>query len=126
MNDEIFATAVEVICNLIKNDKETFESESVQYECWGPLGTMSPISRAAFVEEFGEEQTAKAEAEARSKLEPKKAEEGVPCYSNYAKMADMQNGLPEVGEFVWASCSFLKCDGGDGIYDELRNRRRDL
>ena len=122
MNDEIFATAVEVICNLIKDDKEAFESGSVQYECWGPLGTMSPISRAAFVEEFGEEQTARAEAEARAKLEPKKAEEGVPCYYNFSKMADKQIGIPNVGDFVWASCSWLKCDGGDGIYDELRNR----
>ena len=122
MNDEIFATAVETICNLIKDDKDNFESGRIQYECWGPLGAMSPISRAAFVEEFGEDQTARAEAEARAKLEPKKSEESAPCYSNYSKMADMQNGFPEVGAFVWASCSFLKCDGGDGIFDELRNR----
>ena len=119
MNDALFTEAVKVIFNLIKNDPKTWENEHEQYEIFGTLGNMSPLSRAAFVKEFGEEQTARAEKEARAKLELK---ENKSCYLSFSKRADSQFGTPEVGEFVWASCSFLKCDGGDGIFDELRNR----
>lgn len=119
MNDALFAEAVSVIFNLIKNDIETWENENDQYEIFGTLGNMSPLSRVAFVKEFGEEQTARAEKEARAKLELK---ENKSCYSSFSKRADLQFGIPEVGEFVWASCTWMKCDGGEGIYDELRSR----
>ena len=101
MNDTLFTEAVKVIFNLIKNDLQTWENEHEQYEIFGTLGNMSPLSRAAFVKEFGEEQTARAEKEARAKLELK---ENKSCYLSFSKRADSQFGTPEVGEFVWASC----------------------
>lgn len=119
------ATFNEIIENLVKvlTDKaETaqYYSDNEQYICLcGWCGTMSPVSRPAYVKTFGKETTEAAEAKAREIIAEKEAARQRTKYAQHAHEADNLEGVPAVGGFFWADNSGLKCDGGRGLFKEL-------
>lgn len=119
------ATFNEIIENLVKvlTDKaETaqYYSDNEQYICLcGWCGTMSPVSRPAYVKTFGKETTEGAEEKAREIIAEKEAARQRTKYAQHAHEADNLEGVPAVGGFFWADNSGLKCDGGRGLFKEL-------
>ena len=121
------ATLNQIVENLAKvlTDKtETaqYYSDNEQYICLcGWCGTMSPVSRPAYVKTFGKDTTEEAEAKAREIIAEKKAARQRTKYAQHAQEADRLEGVPAVGGFFWADNSGLKCDGGRGLMEELHN-----
>ena len=103
-----------------KAERAHYYSDKEQYICLcGWCGTMSPISRPAYVKTFGKATTEQAEAKAREIIAEKKAARQRTKYAQHAQEADSLEGVPAVGGFFWADNSGLKCDGGRGLYEEL-------
>lgn len=119
------ATFKQIVENLVKvlTDKAEiaqYFSDNEQYICLcGWCGTMSPVSRPAYVTTFGKATTEQAEAKAREIIAEKKAARQRTKYAQHAKEADRLEGVPAVGGFFWADNSGLKCDGGRGLFEEL-------
>ena len=103
-----------------KTERAQYYSANEQYICLcGWCGTMSPISRPAYVKTFGKDTTEEAEAKAREIIAEKEALRQRTKCAEHAKEADILEGVPAVGGFFWADNSGLKCDGGRGLYEEL-------
>lgn len=103
-----------------KPKKAQYYSDNEQYICLcGWCGTMSPVSRPAYVKTFGKTTTEQAEAKARKNIAEKEAARQRTKYAQHAKEADRLEGVPAVGGFFWADNSGLKCDGGRGLFEEL-------
>jgi len=100
---------------------EEWHNPNEQYEIFGKLDTMSPINRAAFVKELGEDLTIQFELEALGILVEKAEKECSTHYHKHTMEADIHKGLPKEGDFIWAVNTGMKCDGGRGLYDELEN-----
>lgn len=121
------ATLKQITENLIKvfTDKAEsaqYYSDNEQYICLcGWCGTMSPVSRPAYVKTFGKDTTEEAEAKAREIIAEKEAARQRTKYAQHAQEADRLEGVPAVGGFFWADNSGLKCDGGRGLFEELHN-----
>lgn len=121
------ATFNQIVENLVKvlTDKAEsaqYYSDNEQYICLcGWCGTMSPVSRPAYVKTFGKDTTEQAEAKAREIIAEKEAARQRTKYAEHAQEADRLEGVPAVGGFFWADNSGLKCDGGRGLYEELHN-----
>lgn len=125
------ATYLQIVENLTKvfNSKEetaVYNSNSHQREGFcGWCGVMAPISRPAYVEDFGAETVAKAEQEARARLaenERQYQESRHAAHVVEALKAEQDgNTAPVLGAFVYGTQSGLKCDSGDGLYQELRH-----
>lgn len=119
------ATFNEIVENLVKvfTDKAEsaqYYSENEQYICLcGWCGTMSPVSRPAYIKTFGKTTTEEAEAKAREIIAEKEAARQRTKYAEHAHEADRLEGVPAVGGFFWADNSGLKCDGGRGLFEEL-------
>lgn len=119
------ATFNQIVENLVKvlTDKAEsaqYYSDNEQYICLcGWCGTMSPVSRPAYVKTFGKATTEEAEAKAREIIVKKKAARQRTKYAEHAREADNLEGVPAVGGFFWADNSGLKCDGGRGLFEEL-------
>lgn len=119
------ATFNEIVENLVKvlTDKAEsaqYYSDNEQYTgLCGWCGTMSPVSRPAYVKTFGKAMTEQAEAKAREIIAEKETARQRTKYAQHAKEADRLEGLPAVGGFFWADNSGLKCDGGRGLFEEL-------
>lgn len=119
------ATFNKIVENLVKvlTDKAEsaqYYSDNEQYVCLcGWCGTMSPVSRPAYVKTFGKATTEQAEAKAREIIAKKKAARQRTKYAEHAREADNLEGVPAVGGFFWADNSGLKCDGGRGLFEEL-------
>lgn len=97
-----------------------YYSDNEQYLCLcGWCGTMSPVSRPAYVKTFGKTTTEEAEAKAREIIAEKEAARQRTKYAEHAREADNLEGVPAVGGFFWADNSGLKCDGGRGLFEEL-------
>lgn len=97
-----------------------YYSDNEQYTCLcGWCGTMSPVSRPAYVKTFGKTTTEEAEAKAREIIAEKEAARQRTKYAEHAREADNLEGVPAVGGFFWADNSGLKCDGGRGLFEEL-------
>lgn len=97
-----------------------YYSDNEQYICLcGWCGTMSPVSRPAYVKTFGKTTTEEAEAKAREIIAEKEAARQRTKYAEHAREADTLEGVPAVGGFFWADNSGLKCDGGRGLFEEL-------
>lgn len=97
-----------------------YYSDNEQYICLcGWCGTMSPVSRPAYVKTFGKTTTEEAEAKAREIIAEKEAARQRTKYAEHAREADNLEGVPAVGGFFWADNSGLKCDGGRGLFEEL-------
>ena len=121
------ATFNEIVENLVKvfTDKAEsaqYYSDNEQYICLcGWCGTMSPVSRPAYIKTFGKDTTEAAEAKAREMIAEKEAARQRTKYAEHAHEADRLEGVPAVGGFFWADNSGLKCDGGRGLFEELHN-----
>lgn len=119
------ATFNQIVENLVKvlTDKAEsaqYYSDNEQYICLcGWCGTMSPVSRPAYIKTFGEATTEQAEAKAREIIAEKEAARQRTKYAQHAQEADRLEGVPAVGGFFWADNSGLKCDGGRGLFEEL-------
>lgn len=119
------ATFNQIAENLVKvlTDKAEsaqYYSDNEQYVCLcGWCGTMSPVSRPAYVKTFGKVTTEEAEAKAREIIAEKEAARQRTKYAEHAREADNLEGVPAVGGFFWADNSGLKCDGGRGLFEEL-------
>lgn len=119
------ATFNNIVDHLVKvlTDKAQcaqYYSGNEQFICLcGWCGTMSPVSRPAYVKTFGKDTTEQAEAKAREIIAEKKAARKRTKYAEHAHEADRLEGVPAVGGFFWADNSGLKCDGGRGLFEEL-------
>lgn len=119
------ATLNQIVENLVKvfTDKAEsaqYYSDNEQYVCMcGWCGTMSPVSRPAYIKTFGKTTTEEAEAKAREIIAEKEAARQRTKYAQHAQEADRLEGVPAVGGFFWADNSGLKCDGGRGLFEEL-------
>lgn len=119
------ATFNQIAENLVKvfTDKAEsaqYYSENEQFVCLcGWCGTMSPVSRPAYIKTFGKDTTEAAEAKAREIIAEKEAARQRTKYAEHAQEADRLEGVPAVGGFFWADNSGLKCDGGRGLFEEL-------
>lgn len=103
-----------------KAESAQYYSDNEQYICLcGWCGTMSPVSRPAYLKTFGKATTEKAEAKAREIIAEKEAARQRTKYAEHAREADNLEGVPAVGGFFWADNSGLKCDGGRGLFEEL-------
>ena len=103
-----------------KAQRAQYYSDNEHFVCLcGWCGTMSPVSRPAYVKTFGKDTTEKAEAKAREIIAEKEAARQRTKYAQHAQEADRLEGVPAVGGFFWADNSGLKCDGGRGLYKEL-------
>lgn len=103
-----------------KAESAQYYSDNEQYICMcGWCGTMSPVSRPAYVKTFGTATTEEAEAKAREIIAEKEAARQRTKYAEHAREADNLEGVPAVGGFFWADNSGLKCDGGRGLFEEL-------
>lgn len=121
------ATFNQIVENLVKvlTDKAEsaqYYSDNEQYVCLcGWCGTMSPVSRPAYVKTFGKATTEQAEAKAREIIAEKEAARERTKYAEHAHEADRLEEVPAVGGFFWADNSGLKCDGSRGLFEELHN-----
>lgn len=119
------ATFNQIVENLVKvlTDKAEsaqYYSDNEQYTgICGWCGTMSPVSRPAYIKTFGKETTEAAEAKAREIIAEKEAARQRTKYAQHAQEADRLEGVPAVGGFFWADNSGLKCDSGRGLFQEL-------
>lgn len=119
------ATFNQIVENLVtvltdKAQRAQYYSENEQYICMcGWCGTMSPVSRPAYIKTFGKATTEGAEAKAREIIAEKEAARQRTKYAQHAQEADRLEGVPTVGGFFWADNSGLKCDGGRGLFEEL-------
>lgn len=103
-----------------KAESAQYYSDNEQYICLcGWCGTMSPVSRPAYIKTFGYTITEEAEAKAREIIAEKEAARQRTKYAEHAREADNLEGVPAVGGFFWADNSGLKCDGGRGLFEEL-------
>ena len=116
--NEITKQLVKVLTD--KSETAQYYSDNEQYVCMcGWCGTMSPVSRPAYVKTFGKATTEAAEAKAREIIAEKEAARKRTKYAEHAQEADRLEGVPAVGGFFWADNSGLKCDGGRGLFEEL-------
>lgn len=118
--NEITKQLVKVLTD--KAESAQYYSDNEQYSCLcGWCGTMSPVSRPAYVKTFGKDTTEAAEAKAREIIAEKEAARQRTKYAEHAHEADRLEGVPAVGGFFWADNSGLKCDGSRGLFEELHN-----
>ena len=119
------ATLNQIVENLVtvftdKAQRAQYYSDNEHFVCLcGWCGTMSPVSRPAYIKTFGKDTTEKAEAKAREIIAEKEAARQRTKYAQHAQEADRLEGVPAVGGFFWADNSGLKCDGGRGLFEEL-------
>ena len=103
-----------------KAESAQYYSDNEQYTgICGWCGTMSPVSRPAYIKTFGKTTTEQAEVKAREIITEKEAARQRTRYAQHAQEADRLEGVPAVGGFFWADNSGLKCDGGRGLFEEL-------
>lgn len=118
--NEITKQLVKVLTD--KAESAQYYSDNEQYICLcGWCGTMSPVSRPAYVKTFGKATTEEAEAKAREIIAEKEVARQRTKYAEHAQEADNLEGVPAVGGFFWADNSGLKCDGSRGLFEELHN-----
>ena len=116
--NEITKQLVKVFTDKAERAQYYSDNEQYIFLC-GWCGTMSPVSRPAYVKTFGKATTEEAEAKAREIIAEKKAARQRTKYAQHAQEADRLEGVPAVGGFFWADNSGLKCDGGRGLFEEL-------
>lgn len=104
------------------------ENECRQGIC-GWCGVMAPLSRPAYIADFGLDVVEDAETEARNIIAEDYKKYEASKYHSYELEADKHKVIgqpvPQKGSFMWATYSGLKCDGGKGLYDELKYKLYD-
>lgn len=130
MQNVSFSQIVDQLYKVFSNEAEASQYNNTQsgpqyMGLCGWAGTMSPMNRAAFVAEFGEEMTARAEDQARARVAEYRAAYEASEYHRHnceAYAADIDQ-VPAVGSFVFACTDWLKCEGGP--MDPLKNHVND-
>ena len=127
-------TKEEIVSQLVKvfrsNEVATYNSanECRQGIC-GWCGVMAPLSRPAYIADFGLETVIAAETEARYIIQADSLKYQASEFHAHEIEADNHKAMgqpaPQEGSFMWAVYSGLKCDGGKGIYDELKGKLYD-
>lgn len=126
------AQIVKELVSVLRDDKKSadynYPSELRQGIC-GWCGVMAPLSRPAYIKDFGLEVVQECEAEARTIIEADRKKYDASEYHSFELEADRHKAdgqpVPQEGSFMWGVHSGLKCDGGDGIYDEIRHKLYD-
>lgn len=118
-NNISFESLVSQLVTVFKsaNMLADYESEAVQHEIFSGWtgGSMSPISRPAYLQEFGKETLEAAEKVARKQIEEEKAEFEKGDFFAASLAADKVKELGEPGElggYVWAYSDGMKGEGG--------------
>ena len=92
----------------------------------GWCGCMSPISRPAFVADFGADVVEEAEKEARRIIAEDAQKYAKSEYFAHVQEAEAHakagQPTPKAGAFMYGVCSGLKCDGGRGLFEEIDNK----
>ena len=92
----------------------------------GWCGYMSPLSRPAFVADFGADVVNNAEEEARRIIAEDAEKYAKSDYVAHLQEAEAHKRAgqptPTAGAFIFAVCSGLKCDGGRGLFEEIDNK----
>ena len=119
---------VNQLVNVFRSEEiETYNSanECRQGIC-GWCGVMAPLSRPAYIADFGLETVVAAEIEARAIINADRMKYEASEFHAHEIEADnhkaMGQPVPQEGSFMWAVYSGFKCDGGNGIYDELKGK----
>lgn len=117
----------ERLYNVLISESETklYNSESEQRIMFGGwYGAMSPLTRPAYVADFGEKTVTECEAMARQRIKETADRYNTSNWPIWFAQADAHKAdgqpAPALNTFMWTACSWLKCDGGNGIYDEIR------
>lgn len=118
---------VKQLVNVFRDETMTAEYnyplERRQGVC-GWCGVMSPLSRPAYIADFGLKMVLACEINARAIINDDRKRYEESEYHSHELEADEHKAIgqpaPQEGSFMWATHSGLKCDGGHGIYDELR------
>lgn len=101
-----------VFSDAVMNLEYNSPSERYMGIC-GWCGVMSPLTRPAYLREFGEVVLEGAEIEARERLEKKAAAFARTQYAAHMAAADAHGqAMPVEGCFLWMSPNWLKCEGG--------------
>lgn len=108
-------------------DSAVYNSDHEQYQgICGWCGVMAPLSRPAYIKEFGAAAVMEAETAARTELAARRKEYAASDWAKYKDQAVRHKAdgepVPAVGQMVWGLCSWLKCDGGKGFIDEIENQ----
>lgn len=130
MQNVSFSQIVDQLYKVFSNEAEASQYNNIQSGAQymglcGWAGTMSPLNRAAFLKEFGQDVTDRAEAEARARVAEYRAAYEASEYHRHnceAYAADIDQ-VPAVGSFVFACTDWLKCEGGP--MDPLKNHVND-
>ena len=123
---EIVNQLYKVFSNEAEASQYTNTQSGAQYMgLCGWAGVMSPLNRAAFLQEFGQDVTDRAEREARARVAEYRAAYEASEYHRHeleAGEADPDQ-VPAVGSFVFGWTDWLKCEGGP--MDPLKNHVND-
>lgn len=130
MQNVSFPQIVDQLYKVFSNEAEASQYNNTQSGAQymglcGWAGTMSPLNRAAFLKEFGQDVTDRAEREARARVAEYRAAYEASEYHRHnceAYAADIDQ-VPAVGSFVFACTDWLKCEGGP--MDPLKNHVND-
>lgn len=125
-----FSQIVEQLYKIFSNEAEASQYTNTQSGAQymglcGWAGVMSPLNRVAFIKEFGQDVTDRAEREARARVAEYRAAYEASEYHRHeleAGQADPDQ-VPAVGSFVFGWTDWLKCEGGP--MDPLKNHVND-
>lgn len=124
-----FSQIANQLVTIFRNEGKTasYNSANEMREVFcGWCGTMSPMSRPAFVADFGADVVEEAEKEARRIIAEDAQKYAKSEYFAHVQEAEAHakagQPTPKAGAFMYALCSGLKCDGGRGIFDEIRHK----
>lgn len=126
--DQIVKQLVNVFRGEAMTAEYNYPLERRQGVC-GWCGAMSPLSRTAYINDFGLKMVLACEINARAIINDDRKRYEESEYHSHELEADEHKAIgqpaPQEGSFMWAIHSGLKCDGGQGIYDELRYKLYD-
>lgn len=121
--DQIVKQLVNVFRDEAMTAEYNYPLERRQGVC-GWCGVMSPLSRTAYINDFGLKMVLACEINAQAIINDDRKRYEESKYHSHELEADEHKAIgqpaPQEGSFMWAMHSGLKCDGGHGIYDELR------
>lgn len=124
-----FSQVANQLVTIFRNEGKTssYNSANEMREVFcGWCGTMSPMSRPAFVADFGADVVEEAEKEARRIIAEDARKYAKSEYFAHVQEAESHakagQPTPKAGAFMYGVCSGLKCDGGRGIFEEISNK----
>lgn len=124
-----FSQIANQLVTIFRNEGKTasYNSANEMREVFcGWCGTMSPMSRPAFVADFGADVVEEAEKEARRIIAEDARKYAKSEYFAHVQEAEEHakagQPTPKDGAFMYGICSGLKCDGGHGIFEEISNK----